>query len=173
MNENEKRIFADVAAENEEYARILKSSRRSAVFLGIIWAVFAVVLSIMTKDVYMLVLLIAMAVLMLVSFLRTNMLLKKRLEIYSDRVCFNNGNRDEQLELTPEEYSIELKLKPTKAGYSIHLIFRDKSEEKKKLIEYVSCSLWLPSDKTVVADWQAELESLGCEIIDPQGILSH
>lgn len=29
------------------------------------------------------------------------------------------------------------------------------------------------TEKRIFAAWQLELESLGCEIIDPQGILSH
>lgn len=171
MNENEKRLFADVAAEDEDYVRVMASAKRSALFMGVIWSVFAIVMGIMMKDLYMLLLILAMALLMVVSFFRTKALLKKKLVIYPDRVCYNNGGRDELLELSPENYSIELKLKPTRAGYEIRLIFRDKSEEKKKLLEYVSNSLRLSPEENGVAIWQTDLELLGCEIIDPQRIL--
>lgn len=171
MNENEKRLFADVAAEDKEYMRMMASAKRSSIFMCAIWSVFAIVMGIMMKDLYMLLLILAMALLMAVSFFRTNAATKKKLVIYPDRVCYNNGSRDEQLALCPEDYSIEIKLKPTRAGYEIRLIFRDKSEEKKKLLEYVSNSLRLSPEENGVAVWQTDLEMLGCEIIDPQGIL--
>ena len=171
MNENEKRLFADVAAEDKEYMRMMASAKRSSIFMCAIWSVFAIVMGIMMKDLYMLLLILAMAALMAVSFFRTKALSQKKLVIYPDRVCYNNGNRDELLALTPENYSIEIKLKPTRAGYEIRLIFRDKSEEKKKLLEYVSNSLRLSPEENGVAVWQTDLKMLGCEIIDPQGIL--
>ena len=116
MNENEKRLFADVAAEDKEYMRMMASAKRSSIFMCAIWSVFAIVMGIMMKDLYMLLLILAMALLMAVSFFRTNTAIKKKLVIYPDRVCYNNGSRDELLELTPEDYSIEIKLKPTRAG---------------------------------------------------------
>jgi hypothetical protein len=171
MNENEKRLFADVPAEDKEYMRVMASAKRSSIFMCAIWSVFAIVMGIMMKDLYMLLLILAMAALMAVSFFRTNAATKKKLVIYPDRVCYNNGSRDELLALTPEDYSIEIKLKPTRAGYEIRLILRDKSEEKKKLLEYVSNSLRLSPEENGVAVWQTDLEMLGCEIIDPQGII--
>ena len=172
MNENEKRLFADVAAEDKEYMRMMASAKRSSIFMCAIWSVFAIVMGIMMKDLYMLLLILAMAVLMAASFFRAKTLLKKKLVIYADRVCYNlKGQKEELLMMSPEEYSIEIKLKPTRAGYEIRLIFRDKSEEKKKLLEYVSNSLRLSPEENGVAVWQTDLEMLGCEIIDPQGIL--
>ena len=171
MNENEKRLFADVAAEDKEYMRMMASAKRSSIFMCAIWSVFAIVMGIIMKDLYMLLLILAMALLMAVSFFHINTATKKKLVIYPDRVCYNNGSRDELLALTPEDYSIEIKLKPTRAGYEIRLIFRDKSEDKKKLLEYVSNSLRLSPEENGVAMWQTDLEMLGCEIIDPQGIL--
>ena len=172
MNENEKRLFAEVAAENEEYVRMLKATKRSTGFLSIVWIAFAVVLGIATKDIYTPFLAVMLAILMLGGFWRVNLLQKKKLIIYADRVCYNkNGQKDESLEMKPEEYSIELKLKMTRAGYSIYFIFRDRSEDKKKLLEYVSDSLRLPADEKIFAPWQVDLERLETEIIDPQGIL--
>ena len=33
MNENEKRLFADVAAEDKEYMRMMASAKRSSIFI--------------------------------------------------------------------------------------------------------------------------------------------
>ena len=61
MNENEKRLFADVAAEDKEYMRVMASAKRSSIFMCAIWSVFAIVMGIMMKDLYMLLLILAMA----------------------------------------------------------------------------------------------------------------
>ena len=93
MNENEKRLFADVAAEDEEYMRVMASAKRSSIFMGVIWSVFAIVMGIMMKDLYMLLLILAMAALMAVSFFRTKALSQKKLVTIRSR---SGSSRREQ-----------------------------------------------------------------------------
>ena len=163
-----KLLFKEIPNQSKAYMR---ANRTAKTVLAVITVIFVLLgaLCLILKAYFVAIIPLAFVFWLGFHLIKTTLQEKQYLYIFEDKICYKNAYQSKEIQVSPPQYMIELKQATPKSGYTIELIF--KNSVGKKLFVYKSVSLVPSRFQAEKHQWEYDLFSIGCVILDPQEVI--
>ena len=163
-----KLLFKEIPNQSKAYMR---ANRTTKAVLTVITAIFALLgaLCLILKEYFVAIIPLVFVLWLCFYLIKATLQEKQHLYIFEDKICYKNAYQSKEIQVSPSQYLIELRHAIPKSGYTIRLIF--KNSVGKKLFVYKSVSLVPSRFQAEKHQWEYDLFSIGCVILDPQEVI--
>lgn len=183
MNENETKklqvvekekksalLFTEAPEKSEAYVR---NHKTEVIMLTVTTAIFLTLgLGCLMMNLWLVSLVpFAFTVWLGICFILAFLRKKRCLYIYEDKICYKTAFKEQQICITPSEYSIELLHAMPRSGYTVKFIFRKPNGEK--ILTYKAVSLVPSPFQAEKKTWEKDLFAIGCGIINDLEVIKN